>query len=383
MGSFNKNIKVALVYDRVNKWGGAECVLLALREIFPDAPLYTSVYDSKSAPWAKVFSKVLPSFLQKIPFAKTNHEFLGAFTPIAFESMDFSQYDLVISVTSEAAKGIITKPGTLHICYCLTPTRYLWSGRDFYFKNPPSMLRKIPLFWYVSRPLVSYLIKWDKIAADRPDVMVAISQEVKKRIQRYYQREAEVIYPPVDIRRYTTLAKKSNKAKRKYFLVVNRLIPYKKVDLVVEAFNRLKLPLVVVGIGSEEKRLKRMARKNITFAGFVDEDKLADYYQGAKALIMPQEEDFGIVAIEAQAMGIPVIAYDKGGVIDTVVEKKTGILFSKQEVDSLTLAVSQFNNIKFKRSDLLKNSKRFSKENFKVGFLNLLKRNWVLLYKSL
>src|SRR3990172_1252396 len=163
--------KVAIVYDRVNKWGGAERVLLTLHEMFPDAPLYTSVYDEKNASWAKVFSNIYTSFLQKIPFAKGNHEFLAPLMPLAFESFNFNDYDLVISVTSEAAKGIITKSGTTHICYCLTPTRYLWSGYEEYFKNP--------ILKFISKPFVSYLRMWDKIAANRPDKIIAISTEVK------------------------------------------------------------------------------------------------------------------------------------------------------------------------------------------------------------
>src|SRR3990172_2765359 len=171
------NQKIALVYDRVNKWGGAERVLLALHEMFPKAPLYTSVYDSKNAPWAQVFPKVVTSFLQKLPFAKSNHEFLAPLMPLAFESFDFSGFDLVISVTSEAAKGIKTRFGTLHVCYCLTPTRYLWSGYDDYFKGSP--------FKVVTKPIINYLRWWDKRAAKRPDVMIAISSEVQNRIKKY------------------------------------------------------------------------------------------------------------------------------------------------------------------------------------------------------
>jgi hypothetical protein len=168
-------MKVAIVYDRVNKWGGAERVLLALHEIFPKAPLYTSVYDSKRAPWAKVFPEVKTSFLQRIPFIKYLHEFFGWLMPIAFESFDFDEYNLVISVTSEAAKGIITKPQTLHICYCLTPTRYLWSSHDYYFKNPPVYFKIFPFFWLISRPFVAYLKNWEMKAVTRPDKFIAIS----------------------------------------------------------------------------------------------------------------------------------------------------------------------------------------------------------------
>src|SRR3972149_8462687 len=205
-------MKVALAYDRLNKWGGAESVLLALHKLFPDAPLYTSVYNPKTASWAEEFDPSAPfdkaqgkgsgqgirtSFLQKFPFASSAHELYASLMPIAFESFSFDQYDLVISVTSEAAKGIITKPKTLHICYCLTPTRYLWSAHDFYFKKPPSKFKFIPFFWYLSRPFVKYLRYWDKIAAQRPDEYIAISSEVKNRIEKFYNRESTVIFPPL------------------------------------------------------------------------------------------------------------------------------------------------------------------------------------------
>jgi len=366
-------MKTALVYDRVNKWGGAERVLLALHEIFPEAPLYTSVSDLNSAPWAKVFSKVVPSFLQKIPFAKSKHEFLGALTPIAFESFDFSGYDLVISVTSEAAKGIITKPGTLHICYCLTPTRYLWSGYDMYFKNP--ILR------FLSKPVVSYLRIWDKVAAQRPDILVAISTVVKDRIKKYYNRQSEIVFPPTDSHHKNSLLRVSPKAKTShsflldansdYFLVVSRLVPYKRVDLAVKVFNRLKLPLVIVGTGSERLKLRLMAGKNIKFVGEVTDGELADYYKGARALIMPQEEDFGIVSVEAQAFGVPVIAFKKGGAKETVIEGKTGLFFDQQTPESLIAAVERFDKMVFNRRELVNNAEKFSQEKFKNEFQRL------------
>lgn len=352
-------MKTALVYDRVNKWGGAERVLLTLHEMFPEAPLYTSVYNPKTAPWAKVFCKVIPSLLQKIPFASRNHEFLGALTPIAFENFDFSQYDLVISVTSEAAKGIITKPGTLHICYCLTPTRYLWSGYDLYFQNPIMRL--------ISKPIVSYLRQWDKIAAKRPDVMVAISSAAKERIKKYYGRESKIIFPPVDLK-----VPWVSQVPREYFLVVSRLVAYKKVDLAIEAFNKLKLPLVIVGTGSEEWKLKLGSKKNIKFLGEVSERKLAELYAEAKALVMPQEEDFGLVAVEAQVAGTPVIAYRKSGALDTVVNGKTGVFFDEQTPESLALAVKKFDKCRFNPTELIHHAKNFSKERFKKELLKLI-----------
>ena len=364
-------MKVALVYDRVNKWGGAERVLLTLHEIFPKAPLYTAVYDSKKASWAKVFPKVIPSFLQKIPFAKTNHEFLGTFTPIAFESFDFNDYDLVISITSEAAKGIITEPGTLHLCYCLTPTKYLWSDYNFYLKNP-GKLGKIPFFPYLAKPFLWYTGYWDKITAQRPDKIMAISSVVKNRIKKYYKRDSEIIYPPVDVDFFKNTKGNGYKQKENFYLLVSRLVPYKRVDLAIRAFNKLGLPLFIVGKGVEEENLKKIAKGNIKFLGELTDEKLRDYYRRSKALVMPQEEDFGIVAIEAQAAGTPVIAFRAGGVLETVIEGKTGVFFDRQKPESLIKAVFKFKRLKFKKEDLLENALKFSKDKFKQNFLKLI-----------
>ncbi len=359
--------RIAIVYDRVNKWGGAERVLLALHEIFPKAPLYTSVYDVKNASWASAFPKVRTSSLQNVPFAKSNHEFLAPLMPSTFESFDFSRFDIVISVTSEAAKGILTTPKTFHLCYCLTPTRYLWSGREFYFKSPPSKFSFIPFFKFLSIPFIWYLKRWDVKASKRPDKIVAISTEVQKRIQKYYKRGSEIIFPPVD-----TPNTKENRLKNKkgdYYLLVNRLIPYKRVDLAVKAFNALGNSLYIVGSGSEEIKLKKIARSNIKFLGQVNEKELCQLYSRAKALIMPQEEDFGIVAVEAQSFGVPVIAYKKGGALDTVIEGKTGIFFRNQTVKSLMQSVKKFDRMSFNARVLKENAKRFSFEIFRKGIL--------------
>lgn len=361
MKNSEKVKKVAIVYDRVNKWGGAERVLLALHEIFPEASLYTSVYDKKSAPWASVFPKIYTSFLQNIPFARTNHELFAPLMPLAFRSFDLIDADVVISVTSEFAKAISVGSKTKHICYCLTPTRYLWSGYGDYFKNT--------IFKSMTRPLVSWLRKIDKAAAKKVDVIVAISTEVKTRIKRYYGRDSKIIFPPVNIPNNRLIGEK------KYYLVVSRLdYGYKKVDLAIQAFNKLGKPLVIVGTGHEEKRLKLMSEsRNIKFVGKVSEKDLDQIYANAKALIMPQFEDFGIVSVEAQAHGVPVIAYNKGGAIDTVVSGKTGIYFDEQNVESLVDAVKKFEKKQFIVDNLLTNAKKFSKENFKNNILRLIK----------
>ncbi|WKZ25951.1 MAG: glycosyltransferase [bacterium] len=358
------DLKVAIVYDRVNKFGGAERVLLVLHKMFPKAPLFTAVYDQKKATWATVFPKVYTSFLQNIPFAKKKNELFGWLMPLAFEQFDFNSYDLVISVTSEAAKGIITGTNTHHICYMLTPTRYLWSGYDEYFKN--QFLR------FFSKPVINYLRWWDKIASKRPDKIIAISTEVKKRIKRYYNRDSEIIFPPVELPFHDSI----QISDKDYYLYIGRLVKYKKVDLLIKTFNKLKPRLLIVGVGPEEQKLKAMAGDNVEFLGFVEDDKLIDVYQNAKAFLMPQEEDFGITAIEAQSFGVPVIAYKSGGALDTVVDGVTGLYFNSQDVASLQQAIEKFGTMSFNNSEIKRNAKSFSKKEFQRKLQRSLVRSY-------
>lgn len=366
------NKKVAIVYDRVNKFGGAERVLLALHEMFPEASLYTSVYDQESAKWAKVFPHIYTSFLQSFTFAKKHNELYGWMMPLAFESFDFKNYDLVISVTSEAAKGIITNANTKHICYMLTPTRYLWSGYLEYFKNP--ILR------FLAMPIINYLKWWDTVASARPDKIIAISTEVQNRIKKYYERDTEIVFPPVQfshLKKSFLRGPRSESASHDffedaYYLYVGRLVKYKKVDLLIDAFNELDLPLVIVGIGPELNKLKKKAKNNICFLGHVNDYELPDIYSKAKAFMMPQDEDFGITAVEAQGFGVPVIAYKSGGALDTVVDGKTGILFNEQTKESLIYAIRKFDTISFDSGYLVTVASKFSKKVFKERFNKLL-----------
>jgi glycosyltransferase involved in cell wall biosynthesis len=359
-------MKVALVYDRVNKWGGAERVLLTLHQIWPEAPLYTSVYNPKTAPWAKVF-KVIPSFLQGFPGAKTNHEFYAPLMPLAFESFNFDDYDTVISVTSEAAKGIITKPKTLHLCYCLTPTRYLWSGYEEYLGDSVKRLA-------FSLP-INYLRRWDRVAAQRPDEYIAISRTVQERIKKYYGRESKIIYPGVDLKKFQISNLKSQ-SENQYFLIASRLVEYKKIDLVVKAFNELGWELKVVGTGREMVRLKRMAGENIHFLEHLTDRALLDYYQNCQAVIFPQEEDFGIVPLEAQACGKPVIAYRSGGATETIIKGKTGLFFYPQKVEGLVRTLKQFKAGDFSKENCRQQAEKFSQEGFKKGFKSLVEKKW-------
>jgi len=363
-------MKVALVYDRVNKWGGAERVLLALKKIFPSAPLFTSVYNPKTAKWANVFT-IHPSFLQNSPFPK-KHELLAPLMPLAFEQFSFDEYDLVISVTSEAAKGIITKPGTKHICICLTPTRYLWSGYEEYVPQG--------LFRFFSAPLVSYLRGWDKVAATRPDIMVAISKEVQKRIREYYDRSSEILYPPLEetffepISNEDEVLKQYSLTKRGYFLVVSRLSKftrYKRVDQAITAANKLQLPLIIAGDG-DIPYFSSLAGPTVRFLGKVSDADLKVLYTNCKALIFPAKEDFGLVMAEAQACGSPVIAYAEGGALDIVVPNKTGLLYEKQTIDELIRALKTFNEKDYNSLYCRQNAKRFAFSHFEKQIKALL-----------
>lgn len=356
-------MKVALVYDRINKWGGAERVLLALHKIFPDAPLFTSVYSPQGASWASEFD-IKTSPLQNLKYMQKHNEMLALFMPISFESFNFDEFDLVVSVTSESANGIVTKPHTRHICYCLTPTRYLWSGYDEYFRSP--------FMKTVSTPALRYLRRWDKISSSRPDEYIAISTEVQNRIKKFYGKDSKIIFPPIMI---DQPSKKNIKSENFYLLVsrLSRLSYYKKVDLAIEAFNRTGLSLKIVGTGPLEKKLRKNAKKNIEFLGELTDDKLAYYYERCKALVFPGLEDFGLVMAEAQFFGKPVIAFEGGGALDIVKEGKTGKLFKEQNVESIVDALKNFDESSYNKADIISSSARFTFEKFKsdiTGFIN-------------
>jgi len=354
------------VYDRVNKWGGAERVLLALHTLWPDAPLFTAVYDRANARWADVFS-VHPSFLQRIPLVKGTHESLPILTPIAFESFNFDAYDVVISVTSAEAKDIITKPETIHICYCLTPTRYLWSSYDQYQKKPGLGLMS-GIAGAGLRAMAPLLRSWDLTASSRPDYYVAISKRVRKRIETYYKRDVTaVIYPPVDTDRFAL--RKNIDTTQAYFLTVSRLVSYKRLDVTIRAFNELGLPLVIIGTGRQRNELKKMAKSNIQFVDrHLTDSDLVRYYEGCRAFVFAADEDFGLAAAEAQAMGIPVISYRHSGVSEIVKDDISGILFDEQTPDSLIRAVHRFIDTQWNADQCRKQAMAVSEKAFQKEF---------------
>ncbi len=366
--------KIALVYDRLNKIGGAEVILRHLHQLYPQAPWYTSVYQPANLPFAQDW-QVYPSFLQKIPFLRNHHELIPFLMPFAFESFDFTPYDLVISVSSAEAKGIVTQPHTFHLHYCLTPTRYLWShAQDYLHDSQFFTLKKF------TRPLIKkihhWLRSWDLVASTRPDAILAISHHVRQRIEKYYQRQAEVVYPPVEINKFNQKLAPPQEAKKGYYLTVSRLVPYKKVDFLIEVFkHRPQSQLVIIGDGVERKRLAKLAPPNVTFKGFLPDHDLVAYYQHAQAFLQVNEEDFGIAMVEAQAAGIPVLAYSKGGAQEIVIPG-TGLLFSQRKIGSFLHALDKIETMKFSKTRLRQNARRFSPTRFKSSFKQKVEVLW-------
>lgn len=351
-------MKIALVHDYLVQYGGAERVLEAFTELFPYAPIYTLIHDDEAMRGQFRDKRIYTSFLQNMPFSRKRHRFFPPLMPLAIEEFDFSKYDIVLSDSSSYAKGIITRPETLHICYMHTPMRYAWDDCQKYtqdFGFPSIVKRLVPFF-------MSPIRLWDKASADRVDRFLANSQFVAKRIRKYYRKEALVIHPPVNVEKFF-LAKKEDH--QNYFLMVGRLIAYKRHDIAIEAFNRLKLPLKIIGRGPELERLKKMAGPTIEFLGRVPEEDLPRYYAECRGFIFPQEEDFGIVAIEAMASGRPLIAYRGGDIVEHMEEGKMGVYFNEQTADAIVKAVEGFDENRYDPAFIRERALRFDKERFK------------------
>lgn len=363
MKQSRENTNTALVHEWLTNVAGSERVLLAIKEIYPSAPIFTSVFDPKKAkPFAKFNIKT--SFLQRIPFMKSKRELLIPFTSFAFEQFDLSKYKLVISNTTMAAKGVITKPETIHISYCNTPPRYLWEPNI----DPRAAKGRLS---FLRRNVSHHLRIWDRVAADRVDYFLANSKYVAKRIKKYYGRESIVVYPPVDVESFKIAPKENIK---EYYLFVSRLVNYKKCDLVIEAFNDLGFPLKIIGSGPDGRMLKEKAKNNIEFLGFLSDESMKKYYAEAKAFIFPAEEDFGIVPVEAMASGRPVIAFRGGGAVETVKESVSGAFFDEQTPQCLIAAVKNFNPEKFDPAKIREHALKFSKERFKEEFKKTVKQ---------
>lgn len=366
-------MKVALIYDRVNKFGGAERILQTLHEIWPEAPLFTAVYDPVAAVWSQIF-QVKASFLKYIPFLQTKHEFLSLLTPLAFESFDLRKFDVVISISSAEAKSVVTPPSTMHVCYCLTPTRYLWSGYFDYLAQPGIGWLNV-IARVIMKTAFTSLRKWDYIASLRPDYYIAISKNVQKRIKSYYKRDSVIIYPPLNL----VTHKKFSISGNDYFLIVARLVPYKKIDYAIQVFNELGWNLKIIGNGIDESRLKHMSNSNIEFIDSnLTDQELGCYYQNCRGLIFPGEEDFGLTAVEAQFYGKPVLALASGGALETVVKGETGDFYEEASVDSLKSALLRFHPEEYQEVDCIENAMKFDKDKFKSE----MKKTVVLLWNK-
>jgi glycosyltransferase involved in cell wall biosynthesis len=361
-----KGLKVAIVHDWLVGLGGAERVVASLLKLFPKADLYTSVYDSSKLDLFKN-RKVYTTFLQKWPLAKKKHQLYASLRPLAFESLDFKDYDLVITSASAEAKGIVTPTETIHISFIHTPIRYYWSGYDEYYNNPGFGLLN-PLVRLLMPKMVKKLRIWDYAAAQRPDFLIANSKTVQARIKKYYGRDSIVINPSVQLDKFQPTRHSEKEGDSSYFLVVSRLVPYKRVDLAVRACNKLNKKLIVAGKGPELRELKKLAGNTVEFIENPSDIQIKDLYSKARGFIFSAEEDFGITPVEAMASGVPVICYGKGGATETVVDGKTGVYHGEQTVGSLVRAIEKFETIKFNKSKIVERSKDFSESNFLNSF---------------
>jgi glycosyltransferase involved in cell wall biosynthesis len=360
-------MKVALVHDHLNQNGGAERVLEALQAIWPDAPTYTLIYDKKTMSATFGHKKIITSFLQNIPFASSKLRWFLPLMPTATESYDLSEFDVVISSSSAFAKGIIPPTYGLHICYCHTPTRYLWTDAHSYIQE-----LRAPFFIKKLLPFIQTKLRlWDRESANRVDYFIANSETVRHRIKRFYNRESLVINPPVDVHKFRL----SDNSKR-YFLTGGRLVSYKRYDLVIKAFNKIGKPLKIFGSGPMEKALRNMAGPNIEFLGRVSDEKRAELFENSIAFIHPQEEDFGITPIEAMSAGRPVIAFRKGGAVETIIDGKTGLFFDKQDVSELCDLLLRFDSSKFDADLIRKHAEQYSTHIFREKIINFVEKSW-------
>jgi len=354
-------MKVAIVHDYLTKIGGAEKVLQVVHGIYPDAPIYTLLYDEAGTKGQFKFGyEIRTSRLQKLPkFIRNHSRLLLAKFPQSIEELDLSEFNVVISSSNSFAHGVMIRPKTLHITYCYSPMRYAWDWTHNYLKE--NNIGFGPFGLYV-RSLISKLRVWDYYASKRTDEWLAISQTVAKRIKKYYRSDSTVIYPPTDIAELLS----SDKKPKDYYLIVSRLTQYKNIDLAIKAFNNLKLPLYIIGEGSDRKRLEGLAGETIKFLGWKSDKDRNKYLSECKAFVFPGEDDFGLAPVEAMAAGRPVIAYGSGGATETVVAGVTGEFFNNLMTDDLAAAVKkiQNNNSKYSSEACKGQAKKFSTEIF-------------------
>jgi glycosyltransferase involved in cell wall biosynthesis len=371
--------RIALVHYWYFRHRGGERVFDVLADIFSNADIFFICYDQSALASSLRQHKISSSFLNRLPQVKKYYRSLLPFFPIALEQFDLSGYDLVISHEAGPAKGVITRPDTRHICYCHTPMRYLWDMYHEYLSTAPGPIGRL-----VYSLSCHYVRNWDYLASARVDQFIASSMNGAKRIHKYYRRDAEVVYPPVDTTKYAIAERPS----RDFYLVVSPLVDYKRIDLAIEACNRLKKRLVVIGEGERAKSLRRIAGPTVTFLGFQPEEVVSHHYSNCRALLFPGEEDIGLTPIEAQASGRPVIGYGKGGVLETVKglsprilsipEKSSGVFFEQQTVDSLSEAILEFERLEgeFSPPFIRSQVSMFDQRHFRRKFAELAQIEW-------
>jgi len=361
--------RIALVHDWLVSPGGAEKVLLEMHRLYPDAPIYTAAYTPEKFPEFAA-ADVRPSWLNRIGLAKTKHQLFPLARAWTFRSLNLSNYDIVLSSCSAESKYVRTGPRTMHVCYCHTPVRYYWSDYEWYRANPPFGR----LNWLVKGLLplmIGTLRRIDYRGAQGVDRFIANSKYVAARIEKYYDKDSTVIYPPVNVEQYQVSRERGD-----YYLIVGRQVAYKRLDLAVDAFNELGLPLKVAGTGEEIAKHRGRAKANIEFLGRVPDEALPDLYGRAKAFVFPAEEDFGIVPVEAMANGTPVIAFGVGGATETVVEGETGTFFTERTGASLAAAVRKFETMSFDPDVIRQRAERFSQEVFRRELGRFVKEQW-------
>jgi glycosyltransferase involved in cell wall biosynthesis len=349
--------RVAIACSWLNQYGGAERVLETLHEMYPDAPIYTSMYEPRAMPDFYRTWDIRTSFLQRLPLSRSRHQLFLSLYPLAFEQFDLGEYDVVINNSSAFSYGVITRPETHHVCYCLTPARFLWNYHDYARRENLGRGARLAL-----APLLTSLRQWDVQAARRVDSFIAISKLVEARIAKYYGRRSEIIYPSIDTNRF---APDADGQADDYFLVVSRLVPYKRIDLAIKACNKLGLPLKIVGGGRDREALQRLAGPTVEFLGRVSDAEIKRLYSRCRAFIFAGEEDFGLTPLEAQASGRPVVAYGAGGALETIVDGQTGLFFDEPTVDSLAEVLASFPRSGWDGRAIRANAERFDNSVFK------------------
>ena len=363
------SVRVALVHDWLNQMGGAENVLEEFVDLFPGAPVYTSMYGPAKMPDSYKNWPIRTTFMQRLPLVTDHHQVYLPLYPAAFQTTDLSGFDLILSNKSGFCHGIVSRKGrqkALHVCYCLTPTRFLWLYDQYRQREQIGGLLDLAL-----RPLLALLRRWDYAAAQKVDYFIAISTAVQERIRTIYDRESVIVHPPVDTQKFSP---ESSVPVGDYYLIVSRLIPYKRVDLAVSAFRELPHErLIVVGSGRAKQALEELAGPNVTFLGWQPGERILELMRGCKAFLFPGIEDFGITPVEAMSTGRPVIAFRGGGALDTVIPSKTGEFFDLQTPESLRTAIEKFDVHTYDPAECRRQAERFSREAFRRRLLDCLR----------